>query len=54
MEEVKSIGVVTELKDGARFVPEFLSFSSNPSNITPGSVFSECIRLLVQDHKPTQ
>ncbi|KAK2439810.1 ATP/DNA binding protein [Trifolium repens] len=49
MEEPKSIGVVSELKDRARFVPECLSF---PSNIIPGSVFSllKCIRLLVQYH----
>ncbi|XP_045819973.1 uncharacterized protein LOC123913312 [Trifolium pratense] len=54
-EELKRIGVVTELKDGARFLPECLSFPSNPSNITPKSVFSllEWIRLLMQDHKPT-
>ncbi|CAJ2655451.1 unnamed protein product [Trifolium pratense] len=54
-EELKRIGVVTELKDGARFLPECLSFPSNPSNITAKSVFSllEWIRLLMQDHKPT-
>ncbi|GAU26215.1 hypothetical protein TSUD_354370 [Trifolium subterraneum] len=52
-EELKSIGVVTELKDGVRFVPECLNFPSNPSTITPKSVFSllECIRLLMQVHK---
>jgi sacsin len=51
--ELKSIGVVTEFKDGVRFVPECLDFPSNPSTISPDSVFSllECIRLLMQDHK---
>ena len=51
--ELKSIGVVTELKDGVRFVPECLNFPSNPSTIAPKSVFSllECIRLLIQDQK---
>ncbi|XP_045787926.1 uncharacterized protein LOC123883230 [Trifolium pratense] len=51
--ELKSIGVVTAFKDGVRFVPECLNFPSNPSTITPKSVFSllECIRLLMQVHK---
>ena len=50
--ELKSIGVVTELKDGVRFVPECLNFPSNPSTISPGSVFSllECVQLLMQDN----
>jgi sacsin len=49
-EELESIGVVTDLKDGARFMAECLSFPSNPSTITPESVFSllEWIRLLMQ------
>ena len=53
-EELESIGVVTDLKDGARFLPECLSFPSNPSTITPESVFSllEWIQLLMQDHMP--
>ncbi|CAK8560107.1 unnamed protein product [Lathyrus sativus] len=51
--ELKSIGVVTEFKDGVKFVPECLSFPSDPSTISPESVFSflECIRLLMQDNK---
>ncbi|AET01325.1 ATP/DNA-binding protein [Medicago truncatula] len=50
--ELKSIGVVTELKDGLRFVAECLNFPSNPSTISPESVFSllECIQLLIQDN----
>ncbi|WJX32086.1 hypothetical protein P8452_20455 [Trifolium repens] len=54
-EELESIGVVTDLKDGVRFLPECLSFPSNPSTITPESVFSllEWIRLLMQYHKPS-
>ncbi|KAL5062996.1 hypothetical protein RYX36_024733 [Vicia faba] len=52
-EELKNIGVVTELKHGVRFVPECLSFPSNPSTITSESVFSllECIRSLLSEHK---
>ncbi|RDY11517.1 hypothetical protein CR513_03806, partial [Mucuna pruriens] len=43
--ELKSIGVVTEFKDGVKFVPKCLSFPSDPSFITLESVFSflECI-----------
>ncbi|TKY68750.1 hypothetical protein E2542_SST05010 [Spatholobus suberectus] len=49
-EELKSIGVVTELKDGVKFVPKCLNFPLDPSTITPESVFSllECIRLQIQ------
>ncbi|XP_027336201.1 uncharacterized protein LOC113850066 [Abrus precatorius] len=49
-DELKSIGVVTELKDGLKFVHKFLNFPSDPSTITPDSVFSllECIRLLTK------
>ncbi|XP_061376034.1 uncharacterized protein LOC133318104 [Gastrolobium bilobum] len=52
-EELKSIGVVTELKDGVKFVPKCLKFPSDPSTITPESVFSllECIRRLMKEHK---
>ncbi|KAI5423056.1 hypothetical protein KIW84_046167, partial [Lathyrus oleraceus] len=51
--ELKNVGVVTELKNGVRFVPECLDFPSNPSTITPESVFSllECIRSLLSEHK---
>ncbi|GAU26213.1 hypothetical protein TSUD_354350 [Trifolium subterraneum] len=51
--ELKNIGVVTELKHGVRFVPEYLSFPSDSSTITPESVFCllECIRSLLQEHK---
>jgi sacsin len=53
--ELKSFGVVSELKDGVRFVLECLNFPSNPSTISPDSVFSllECIRLLMKDNKLT-
>ncbi|XP_058745298.1 uncharacterized protein LOC131618047 [Vicia villosa] len=52
-EELKNIGVVTELKNGVRFVPKCLNFPLNPSTITPESVFSllECIRSLLSEHK---
>ncbi|KOM58457.1 hypothetical protein LR48_Vigan11g149100 [Vigna angularis] len=46
-EELKSIGVVTEVKDGVKFVFKCLNFPSDRSTITPESVFSlmECIRV---------
>ncbi|RDX63859.1 hypothetical protein CR513_57659, partial [Mucuna pruriens] len=49
-EELKSIGVVTEFKEGVKFLPKCLNFPSDPSTITPESVFSllECIRLQMQ------
>ncbi|KAK2406056.1 ATP/DNA binding protein [Trifolium repens] len=52
-EELKNLGVVTELKKGVKFVPESLNFPSDPSTINPESVFSllECIRSLLQEHK---
>jgi len=52
-EELKNLGVVTELKHGVRFVPKCLNFPSDPSTITPESVFSllECIRSLYEEHK---
>ena len=52
-EELKSTGVVTEFKHGVRFVPKCLNFPSDPSTITPESVFSllECIRSLYEEHK---
>jgi len=48
--ELKSFGVVTELKDGVTFVLEHLNFPSDPSTIAPESVFSflKCIRLLLK------
>ncbi|KAK2352749.1 ATP/DNA binding protein [Trifolium repens] len=51
--ELKSFGVVSELKDGVRFVLECLKFPSNPSTIRPENVFSllECIQLLMKDNK---
>jgi sacsin len=52
-QELKNLGVVTELKNGVKFVPESLNFPSDPSTINPESVFSllECIRSLLQEHK---
>ncbi|ESW06248.1 hypothetical protein PHAVU_010G031600 [Phaseolus vulgaris] len=49
-EELKSFGVVTELKDRVKFVLKYLNFPSDPSSIAPESVFSflECIRLLLK------
>ncbi|CAJ1949708.1 unnamed protein product [Sphenostylis stenocarpa] len=49
-EELKSIGVVTEVKHGAKFVTKCLNFPSDPSIITPESAFSllDCIRLQMQ------
>ncbi|KAL2319840.1 hypothetical protein Fmac_028809 [Flemingia macrophylla] len=49
-EELKSIGVVTELKDGLNLLPKYLNFPSDPSIITRESVFSllECIRVRMQ------
>jgi len=45
--ELKGIGVVTEVKDGVKFVFKCLNFPSDTSTITPESVFSllECIRV---------
>ncbi|XP_058745312.1 uncharacterized protein LOC131618061 [Vicia villosa] len=52
-EELKRIGVVTELKDGVKFVPECLNFPSDPSTISPESVIYllEWFQLLMQDNK---
>ncbi|TKY68752.1 hypothetical protein E2542_SST05012 [Spatholobus suberectus] len=49
--ELNSIGVVTEVKDGVKFMPKCLNFPSDPSTITPESVFSllECIRIRTQE-----
>ncbi|XP_057750297.1 uncharacterized protein LOC130968840 [Arachis stenosperma] len=49
-EELKNMGVITELKLGVDFVSSCLRFPSDPSSITPESVLSllECIRLLLQ------
>jgi len=46
-EELKSFGVVTELKDGVEFVLKYLSFPSDPSTIAPERVFSllDCFRI---------
>ncbi|KAE9607316.1 hypothetical protein Lal_00026672 [Lupinus albus] len=54
-EELKSTGVVTEFKDGVKFVPKCLKFPSDPSTITPENVFSllECIRLLIKENNPS-
>uniref|UniRef100_A0A2N9J067 Sacsin/Nov domain-containing protein n=1 Tax=Fagus sylvatica TaxID=28930 RepID=A0A2N9J067_FAGSY len=49
--ELKSMGVIDEFKDGAKFVAAGLHFPSNPTSITPANVFSllDCIRILLQD-----
>ncbi|KAF3970887.1 hypothetical protein CMV_005459 [Castanea mollissima] len=49
-EELKSMGVVVEFKDGAKFVAAGLHFPINPALITAENVFSllECIRILIQ------
>ncbi|XP_057972588.1 uncharacterized protein LOC131160730 [Malania oleifera] len=46
--ELKSMGVVTELKYGAKFVAAGLYFPSDPGCITPANVMSllECIQIL--------
>jgi sacsin len=41
------------MKDGIKFVSECLNFPSDPSTISPQSVFSllECIQLLMQENE---
>ncbi|XP_040998428.1 uncharacterized protein LOC121244429 [Juglans microcarpa x Juglans regia] len=50
--ELKSIGVVIEFEDGAKFIADGLFFPQDPSIITPANVVSllECIRILLHDH----
>ncbi|KAG6624974.1 hypothetical protein CIPAW_16G063700 [Carya illinoinensis] len=50
--ELKSIGVVTEFKDGVKFIVVGLFFPQDPSIITPANVVAllECIRILLHDH----
>ncbi|XP_054820804.1 LOW QUALITY PROTEIN: uncharacterized protein LOC129319757 [Prosopis cineraria] len=47
-EELKSMGVAIEVKDGLKLISAGLRFPSDPSSITPENVFSllECIRLM--------
>ncbi|KAE9597291.1 putative histidine kinase-like ATPase domain-containing protein [Lupinus albus] len=54
-EELKWTGVVTELKDGLKFVPKCLNFSSDPSSIIPESVFSllECFKHIMPENNDT-
>ncbi|OIV93309.1 hypothetical protein TanjilG_14560 [Lupinus angustifolius] len=54
-EELKRTGVVTELKDGLKFVPKCLNFPSDPSSIIPESVFSllECFKHIMQKNNDT-
>uniref|UniRef100_A0A2N9J2L5 Sacsin/Nov domain-containing protein n=1 Tax=Fagus sylvatica TaxID=28930 RepID=A0A2N9J2L5_FAGSY len=49
--ELKSMGVVVEFKDGAKFVAAGLLSPLDPTCITPANVFSllECIRILLKD-----
>ncbi|CAI0453536.1 unnamed protein product [Linum tenue] len=48
--ELKLLGVVVSLKDGAKFVPFCLYFPEDPSTIAPSSVLSllQCIRILLE------
>ncbi|KAF5445149.1 hypothetical protein F2P56_034218 [Juglans regia] len=50
--ELKSIGVVTEFKDGVKFIADGLFLPQDPSIITPANVVAllECIRILLHDH----
>ncbi|PQQ17194.1 uncharacterized protein Pyn_20832 [Prunus yedoensis var. nudiflora] len=50
-EELKSLGVVVEFKDGIKFVPFFLQLPQNPSCISRGNALAllECIRFLLQE-----
>ncbi|KAL4634563.1 hypothetical protein ACB092_04G209000 [Castanea dentata] len=49
-EELKSMGVVVEFKDGAKFVVDGIRSPSDSTSITPATVSSllECIRILLQ------
>nr|POE68285.1 hypothetical protein CFP56_26177 [Quercus suber] len=49
-EELNSMGVIVEFKDGAKFVVEGICSPSDSTSITPATVFSllECIRILMQ------
>ncbi|KAG6672488.1 hypothetical protein I3842_16G059700 [Carya illinoinensis] len=51
--ELKSIGVVTEFKDGVKFIVDGLFFPQDPSIITPANVVAllEFIRILLHDHE---
>ncbi|XP_035549983.1 uncharacterized protein LOC108983697 [Juglans regia] len=50
--ELKSIGIVTEFKDGVKLIADGISFPQDPSIITPANVVAmlECIRFLFRDH----
>ncbi|KAF5445155.1 hypothetical protein F2P56_034224 [Juglans regia] len=50
--ELKSIGVVTEFKDGVKFIADGLFFPQDPCIMTPANVVAllECIRILLHDH----
>nr|POF19521.1 hypothetical protein CFP56_47701 [Quercus suber] len=49
-EELNSMGVIVEFKDGAKFVVEGIHSPLDSTSITPATVFSllECIRILMQ------
>ncbi|KAM7252657.1 hypothetical protein ACFE04_008166 [Oxalis oulophora] len=49
-EELKKLKVVTELKDGVKFVAYGLCIPNDPRKVTPANVFAllECIKLLSQ------
>ncbi|KAG2675394.1 hypothetical protein I3760_12G002000 [Carya illinoinensis] len=50
--ELKSMGVVTEFKDGVKFIADGLFFPQDPSIITSANVVAmlECIHILLHDH----
>ncbi|VVA21672.1 PREDICTED: LOW QUALITY PROTEIN [Prunus dulcis] len=50
-EELKSLGVVVEFKDGVKFVPSGLQLPKNLSRISRGNALAllECIRILLQE-----
>ncbi|KAF5455096.1 hypothetical protein F2P56_024709 [Juglans regia] len=50
--ELKKMGVVTEVKDGVKFVAASLFFPRDPSRITPANVLAllECISILLNEN----
>ncbi|KAF7834061.1 ATP/DNA-binding protein [Senna tora] len=52
-EELKRMGVITELRHGLKFVTTSLRFPRDPTSITPENVFSllECIRFMQESYQ---